>query len=210
MRTAHEIVIAAMQRVDADPLIKSLSKGGAGNHAIATRHYYGLRDMYDGKASYTQILDDSQMEDACVRFLQRSAYYHSSANKAPEIGTVYARLMWLCAIENVTCAIYKAAITEESIEHPHCEAAWTTAFNVASVYSAAYDKKLDEWSTTLWSVKSNMRRNSDAISRWVAAREYQSKNSPEHVAVLEAIDSLRNSLLYAADKGRLSQTSIIP
>ena len=207
MRTADQIVVAAMQRVDGNPLIEFLSEDRA-KFSIVTRHYFGLGDLYEGSAPYPQVLGDSQMEDACARFYQRSLYIPD--NTTPKLTMVYARLMWLCAIENVACVIYLAATTKEPAGHPYHGAVWATAFDVARIYTSVYEARLDEWSRTTWPIKPHMRRGSDAISAWVAAGREQSEDPPRLVAALEATDNLRNALLYNAARGRFVSKATNP
>lgn len=208
MKTAHEVVIAAMRRVDGDPPIRSLVDDRR-RPVVVHRTYFGSREK-EGPATFilapaVQILNEDQMEDACVRFLQRSL--HRAGNESPPIVEMYARLMWLCAIENVTCAIYQAATTEDQIRY---KAVWVTAFNTAKIYTSVYGTKLGEWALTSWPIKPHLCRASDAISLWATRGERQPDNSLECIAALEATDALRSSLLYAAEKGRFDPKAANP
>ena len=153
------------------------------------RIYSSRRDAVD-----TQILDESQMEDACALFAQRHVYRHRTESK--RLATTYARLMWLCAIEGAVSAIYVASLRETAYSK-------ASAFLAAESYAQAYDKTWGEWTSDPWPIPRHMHSNSDAISAWVAAGKEQTDDSPGYIAVLSAVDDMRHTLMRMADHGKL-------
>lgn len=204
MRSARDVVAAAIRRVDVD--LAELLHGTAmmdpphPYRVYLSHSHRTYLNQREAASPFTQVLDDDQMEDACTFFAQKHHYVygrkiHGTKGDGFRLSAVYFRLMWLCAIEGVVGAIHLAATSESAYLK-------ADAFQTAKSYAAAYDDKLREWDRTPWPIAERIRHNSDAISLWVALGEEQPEDSPERIAALVATDDIRHTLMCLANDGK--------